>query len=279
MSKSSMAILTDATLCIGCEECVQACQKTNGLPEEKPWRWIRNIRDLSSSRWTTIMRVRHDNELSYVRRQCRHCLEPACVEACIVGALQKTPEGPVIYDKDICIGCRYCMIACPWEIPRYSWEDTVPYVQKCTMCYDNIKSGKLDQPACTKACPTKATIFGTRDELLAEAQKRIAANPEKYNEKIFGEHEVGGTNVLYLAPKGVELKLSDTVTAIVDDTPMPERTFEVLHKMPTVFVGMAVAMGGLYWICERREKLSGENSAEAKPEDAADADKPDTDSK
>ena len=255
-----MSILTDVTKCIGCEKCVEACRETNHLPPDKPWRWLRDISDLSTSRWTTIERVESDGEYRFARRHCKHCLEPACVEACIVGALQKTPEGPVIYDRDICIGCRYCMIACPFEIPRYSWEDRVPYVQKCNLCYERVKNeGKL--PACVEACPTEATIFGEREDLLAEARKRLAAEPGKYVQRIWGEREVGGTSVLHISD--VELELTDLETAFRDETPMPYRTFKVLHHMPTVFVQMAVVMGGIYWVIERREKLAAERAAQS----------------
>jgi formate dehydrogenase iron-sulfur subunit len=181
------------------------------------------------------------------------------VEACIVGALQKSPEGPVLYNRDICIGCRYCMIACPWEIPRYSWEDTVPYVQKCHMCYERVTNeGKV--PACVEACPTEATIFGERDELLAEARSRVGADPGKYIQRIWGEHEVGGTSVLYVSD--VDINLTDLETPISDRTPMPERTFKVLSHMPTVFFGVAAAMGGIYWIIERRQKLASGGGTE-----------------
>jgi formate dehydrogenase iron-sulfur subunit len=263
MTYRNMSILTDVTKCIGCEKCVKACREQNHLPPDKPWRWQRNITDLSTSRWTTIERVKDEGEERFARRQCRHCLEPACVEACIVGALQKTPEGPVIYDRDICIGCRYCMIACPFEIPRYSWEDRVPYVQKCNLCYERVKNeGK--QPACTEACPAEATIFGERDELLAEARKRLAAEPGKYIQKIWGEREVGGTSVLLISD--VPLELTDLVSADRDETPVPIRTFKILHHMPEVFVEMAVVMGGIYWVIERREKLAAERAAEAREE-------------
>jgi formate dehydrogenase iron-sulfur subunit len=263
MTYRNMSILTDVTKCIGCEKCVEACRETNHLPPDKPWRWVRNINDLSTSRWTTIERVENDGGDRFARRHCKHCLEPACVEACIVGALQKTPEGPVIYDRDICIGCRYCMIACPFEIPRYSWEDRVPYVQKCNLCYERVKDeGKL--PACVEACPTEATIFGERDDLLEEARRRLAAEPGKYVQRVWGEREVGGTSVLHISD--VELELTDLETAVRDETPMPERTFKVLHHMPTVFVQMAVVMGGIYWVIERREKLAAERAAQAQAE-------------
>jgi formate dehydrogenase iron-sulfur subunit len=260
MSQKDFSILTDVTKCIGCDECVDACQEDNKLPPERPWRWLKSVTDLSTARWTTVDRLDHDSGDRFVRRQCRHCLEPACVEACIVGALQKSPEGPIVYDRDICIGCRYCMIACPYEVPRYSWEDTVPYVQKCDFCHDRVlKEGK--KPACVEACPTEATIFGTRDEMLAEARRRIAAEPGKYVQHVWGEREVGGTSVLYVSD--VPLNLTELDDPVTDETPMPERTFKVLRHMPTVFVEMAVVMGGIYWVVERREKLARERAEQA----------------
>lgn len=279
MSIKAMAILTDVTKCTGCEACVEACQRHNGLPKERLWRWLTHIDDLSSARWTTLRRLSDDH---FVRRQCRHCLEPECVSVCIVGALKKTDEGPVIYDKDICIGCRYCMIACPWEIPRYSWEDTVPYVQKCDMCYEQVTQ-KGREPACVEACPTGATIFGNRDDLLAEARRRLEAEPNRYLPKIYGEQEVGGTSVLYISD--VELNLTDLHAPISDVAPMPHRTTKILHQMPLAFVGMAGVMSGVHWIVQRRQKLmakeqgadgpaledtNGEAEAEAEAEEAKD---------
>jgi len=259
MIRKNMAILTDVTKCIGCEECVEACQKANNLPKEKPWRWVKYIGDLSSARWTTIDRKRTDKGDRFVRRQCLHCIDPECVSVCIVGAMKKSPEGPVIYDKDICIGCRYCMIACPWEIPRYSWEDRVPFIQKCTMCYERVlEEGKV--PACVEACPTEATIFGDRDELLAEARRRLAAEPDKYVQWIWGEKEVGGTSVLYISD--VALNLGQLDKPVVDTRPLPERTTKILHKTPEIFTGMAIAMAGVYWIIKRRQRYMGDADSE-----------------
>jgi formate dehydrogenase iron-sulfur subunit len=247
----NMAILNDVTRCIGCEECVEACQKANKLPEEQPWRWVKRIDDLSSARWSTVERMPSSKGDRFVRKQCLHCIDPACVSVCIVGAMKKTPEGPVIYDKDICIGCRYCMIACPWEIPRYSWEDRVPYIQKCTMCYERVlKEGK--PPACVEACPTEATIFGEREELLAEAKRRLANEPDKYIKKIWGAKEVGGTSVLYISD--VDIKLTDLSVPVIDAEPIPHRTTKILHQMPSVFVGMALLMGGIHWVIKRRQQ-------------------------
>jgi formate dehydrogenase iron-sulfur subunit len=262
MTARDLGILTDITRCTGCERCVEACQEANDLPDEKPWRWVTQIDDLSSARWTTVRAVPHASGTRYVRRQCRHCLDPECVSVCIVGALEKTPMGPVIYNRDICIGCRYCLIACPWEIPRYSWEDTVPYVQKCDFCFSRIMDGKV--PACIEACPTEATIFGDRDALLAEAHRRIAAEPGRYIDRVWGETEVGGSSVLYISD--VELNLTDLASGISTDDPMPYRTTKILHKMPIVFVGMAAVMGGLHWIINRRQELMCGSTSPAEAE-------------
>lgn len=250
-----MAILTDTTLCIGCEECVAACKKTNATGLDKPWRWQKNIDDLSASRWTTIQK-KPGNQ--YIRQQCRHCLDPACVSACLVGALTKTPEGAVVYDKSKCMGCRYCMMSCPYGIPRYSWSKPVPYIQKCTMCYDNIKSGKLSEPACTAACPVKATIYGEREELIAEAHLRIKKNPDRYVNRVFGESEVGGTSVLYISSVNLDFL---GLKKDLGEKPLPDTTWGALKIVPGLFSGVGIVMGGLWWIIERRIRLQNMNEA------------------
>ena len=248
----NMAILTDTTKCIGCEECVVACKKINGTGIDKPWRWVKNIDDLSASRWTTVLQRPGDH---YVRQHCRHCLEPACVSACLVGALQKTPEGAVVYDESKCMGCRYCMMSCPYGIPRYSWSSPEPYIQKCILCYDNIKSGKLSEPACTAACPNEATIYGDREELLKEAHRRIKNNPKKYVDRVFGEHEVGGTSVLYISD--IDLGFLG-INKNLGSKPLPETTWGALKTVPGLFSGVGVVMGGIWWIIERRMRLQKE---------------------
>jgi formate dehydrogenase iron-sulfur subunit len=258
-NKPTFAILTDTTLCTGCETCVHACKATYGLGRDRAWRWKTKIDDLSSTRFTTIIR-RPGNH--YVRQQCRHCQSPACASACIVGALQKTDIGPVIYDEKRCMGCRYCMMACPYGIPRYSWEARVPLVRKCILCYDRIRAG--GQPACTEACPYKATIFGPRDELIAEARRRIAQNPGKYYPreapKIYGEHEVGGTSVLYLADISLDFL---GWRPNLGDEPLPALTWAALAKVPPIVLGVAGLMSGVYWVIGRRMQLQAEAAAQA----------------
>ncbi len=248
--KTTFAILTDTTRCTGCEECVAACKEENNLGKDEARRWKRRIDDLSSTRFTTIIRRPGAH---FVRQQCRHCNDPACVSACIVGALRKTDEGPVIYDGDKCMGCRYCMVACPYGIPRYDWNEPVPYVRKCTMCYSRIKEGR--QPACTEACPEEATIFGTRAEMLAVAHERIRKHPDKYVGKVFGEHEVGGTSVLYISD--VPLGFLGSSPELGEE-PLPKLSWASPTKVPPVIVGMAGAMSGIYFIIGRRMKLQAE---------------------
>lgn len=252
-----VAILTDITKCIGCLECVSACKETYDLKTEVPRVWQNND-GLSANNWTAILQKPGND---YIRKQCRHCLEPACASACPVGALHTTDLGPVVYDADKCLGCRYCMMACPFGIPRYDWEEPVPYVRKCIMCYPRLKEGK--QPACTSACPTGATIFGTRDEMLAEARKRIKENPGKYIDKIWGEHEVGGTSVLYLSDIDLGFLSYQPDLGVA----LPKTTETAMGAVAPAFLGMGATMLGLNWIIRRRQKLMDEKKKSETPQE------------
>jgi formate dehydrogenase iron-sulfur subunit len=248
--KLRSGILIDTTLCTGCERCVKACKEENNLGKDMPRRWKRSIDDLSSTRFTTVIRGEGGH---YIRQLCRHCEQPACVSACIVGALQKTPEGPVIYDASKCIGCRYCIMSCPFGIPRYDWESPTPHVHKCTMCYPRIMKG--EKPACVEACPERATMFGGRAELLEEARQRIRDNPGRYVNAVVGETEAGGSSILYISdiPLGFL-----SYNPKPSDQPLPALTWSALSKVPPLIIGMGGLMTGIYWIVERRMKLSGE---------------------
>jgi len=247
------AILTDTTLCTGCERCVAACTERNELPEEVSFRWNEND-GLSGHRYTSVLHLEPDE---FVRKQCRHCLDPACVAACPVGALEQTDEGAVVYDFAKCMGCRYCMMVCPFGVPRYEWDRRVPRVQKCTLCAEQIADG--GQPACTEACPTGATIFGEREELLAEAHRRIAAEPDRYVNHVFGESEVGGTCVLTIASIELDALFCGRKPG---EEPYPELTEKAMQAVPVAFVGMGALMGGLHWIIGRRDKLAAEPEEE-----------------
>lgn len=254
----SVGILTDVTKCIGCLQCVSACKETHDLPLDVPRIWQKND-GLSADNWTSILQ-KPDNH--YVRKQCRHCIEPACVSVCPVGAMHKTKLGPVVYDSGKCLGCRYCMMACPFGIPRYDWDKTVPHVEKCILCYDRLEAGK--QPACTEACPTGATIFGDRKKLLNIAHKRIKENPGKYINKVWGEHEIGGTSVMYLSD--IDLGFLSYQTHLGTKS-LPERTKPAMESVPFAFVGMGGVMLGLNWIIRRRMELSKKNGKEEETAD------------
>jgi formate dehydrogenase iron-sulfur subunit len=210
--------------------------------------------ELSGYSWTAIDRT-HGMP---VKRQCMHCEDPACVSVCPVAALQKSPEGPVIYASERCMGCRYCLLACPFSIPRYQWDRSVPYVQKCIMCYDKLVS-KGEQPACTSVCPAGATIFGDRKELVEEARKRIRENPERYVDHIFGLTEAGGTSVLYLSP--VPFSKLGFKEDVQHDS-YPDRTWAIMEKLPGVVGVMGAVMTGIWWITHRREQVEREEREE-----------------
>ena len=242
-----MGLLFDATRCIGCGACSSACKEQNKLPGK-----VEEV--LTAYTWTTVQ----EREGLNVRRLCMHCEVPTCASVCPVGALKKTPEGPVVYDAERCMGCRYCMMACPFGIPRYAWGSAVPYVRKCTMCYENrVKDGR--QPACTEACPTQATIFGEREPLLAEAHKRIRETPEKYKPVVWGETDAGGTGVLYVSPIPLDFL---NVGRSVEGQALPRLTSRAMEAVPPVFVGMGAIMGGVRWIIGRRMKLEGGEGAD-----------------
>jgi len=232
------AILNDLTKCIGCGACALACGEINNLPAGD------SSRELSSEVWTTLRQQQGIN----IRQSCMHCLDPACVSVCPVTALQKTDEGPVIYDESRCIGCRYCMLACPFGIPKYEWESALPRVQKCIMCYDKRVSKGM-QPACTSVCPTGATKFGDRDELIEEAKARIESNPGGYVDHIYGLEEAGGTSVLFLSPIAFsEIGLKTDV----QHEPYPKLTWDILTKIPSIVSVGGVLMFGIYWVVNRR---------------------------
>jgi formate dehydrogenase iron-sulfur subunit len=256
---TTMAILTDVTRCIGCEECVAACRKTNDTGVDAPYRWQGHPNELSSTRWTTLAPAPGGR---FARVHCRHCLDPGCAGACPVGALRPTAEGPVAYDPVICMGCRYCMMACPFGLTRYEWSSATPRVRKCILCYDKIKAGELAQPSCTTACPTEATVFGTRDAMLTEARRRIQADPELYIDHIWGEHEVGGTSVLYISD--VDLDTAGWPSTLGTGS-RPELARKVLHTVPYTFVGVAAACAGIHWTFERRKKVAAVEGSGPEP--------------
>jgi len=234
------AMLIDITLCVGCNACQDACKEKNHLPGGKE-------ASLSATAYTAL----EEHGDVFVRRLCQHCEEPTCVSVCPVGAFTKTTLGPVRYDESKCIGCRYCMQACPFQVPRYEWSSTKPRVQKCRLCADRLAEGR--QTACAEACPTGATKFGNRDDLIREAYTRINAEPDKYVHKIYGQEEAGGTSILYITSVPFE-KLGFNTQ--LDKTPLPNLTWNALEKIPSIVSIGSVFLAGVWWITNRREEVA-----------------------
>ena len=247
-----LGILYDSTLCIGCRECEKACAARWKLPYNDN---IAAEEQISAHKLTAIQT--HGDH--FTRRLCMHCNEPACASVCPVSALHKTALGPVVYDETRCIGCRYCMLACPFGVPKYEWGKVLPRVRKCDMCADRLAAGKMT--ACAEACPTGATKFGERDELIAEAKQRLHDNPGKYVNHIYGLDEVGGTSVLLLS--SVPFEEFGYRTDLVRE-PLPLFTFRVLSRIPDLVGLGGVLLGGIWWITNRRTAVA---AAEGKKSD------------
>ena len=289
--------LIDTTNCIGCRACQVACKQWNdrdGVHTElEPGLGFQNPVTLNANTYTliTFHELLDDNAPGGLRylftmRRCLHCLEPACASACPTTALSPQPDGPVTYDASKCIGCRYCIWACPWGVPTAEWDSLAPKIQKCTHCADRsdqpvplTRNGQplgteekkrfqesISTPACVKACPADCLRFGTRDEMLQEARNRISGHPEKYVDHIYGEKEAGGTSVLYLSSVPFEkIGFPD-----VDNKPYPSFSKMAIHAVPPTVIALGAVLGGIYTLIKRRmARVSTEATATSGTEDHA----------
>jgi len=226
-----VSMLIDTTRCIGCRSCEEACAETNKLPmpDVLDDSVFERVRETSTTQYTVVNRFEVDGNEIFVKRQCMHCAEPACASACLTKAMLKTREGPVINRKEKCMGCRFCMVSCPFNMPKFEYEKAIPAIRKCTMCWDRLQQG--EQPACVENCPAEALLFGKRRDLVETAKQRIYGNPDSYVHHIYGEHEAGGTCVMYLASVPFEKLGFDTS---VGTEPYPPLTKEFLYGVPVV---------------------------------------------
>jgi Fe-S-cluster-containing dehydrogenase component len=274
MPEGAVGLLFDGTLCIGCRACMAACKEHNDMPPERNEIEGGNYWDAPldlSGRTINIIKayVGGDSEAkdtvegyAFTKLSCFHCVDASCVSCCPVSAMTKDPvTGIVSHSKDACIGCRYCVAACPFGIPRFTYDETFPHISKCQLCKHRMAEGKY--AACAEVCPTGATLYGPVRELRKEIARRKALTPGteaefprgrigstdtyvatvgKYIDHVWGEHEIGGTQVLHLSAvpfdKLDKKPLPDVAPAKVAETLQGR----VYHGMiaPLAFLGVLV---------------------------------------
>ncbi|MFC1852486.1 4Fe-4S dicluster domain-containing protein [candidate division CSSED10-310 bacterium] len=248
-----VGVLTDVTRCIGCRACEKACAHANNLPEppEVIEKEYESGRRTSVDQWTVVNRYHTPKGHVFVKKQCMHCWQPACASACLTNAMYKTKEGPVIWRESKCMGCRYCMVACPFMIPRFEYHSPIPRIRKCIMCWPRLEKGK--KPACVEVCPTGTLSFDQKRQLMENGRSRIYANPKTYIPKIYGEFEVGGTGWLYLSH--VDFDKIDYRTDL-GTTPYPEYTKGFLFSVPVILILWPSMMLALHFLISRENSMN-----------------------
>ena len=256
--RNGFGMLYDSVRCIGCRSCEAACNEVNKLPKPVvPFdddSVFRQKRSTTPEALTVVNRYANPNGNDPIHRkqQCMHCNDAACVSACLVDALNKTAEGAVEWDNWKCIGCRYCMLACPFQMLKFEFKNALnPHISKCTFCIERLRAG--GKPGCFEACPAEAIAFGKRSDLLIEARQRIADNPGLYVNHIYGEKEVGGTAKLYLT--GVPAEKLDLPK--LKEKAIPKLTESIQHGVFKYFLpplGLFALLAGAMALFKRKDK-------------------------
>jgi Fe-S-cluster-containing dehydrogenase component len=268
----ALGMLYDTTRCIGCKACVVACAQANGLTPDTDYfaGLYQAPTDLNGQTKNVIKLYSEGPRRSYVKAQCMHCVDPACTNACMIGALKKKEHGIVAYDPNLCVGCRYCQMACPFNIPKFEWKSAAPKIVKCELCRHRsvgaslAKAGgfsrypKGNGPACCEVCPREAVIYGTREELLAEARRRMTERPEAYVPKIYGETDGGGTQVLYLS----HVPFDKIGLPSLSDRAVPDVQRTIQHGIYQGFVAPIAlygVLGAVLWRNRRKSAVEGDS--------------------
>ena len=266
----AMGVLVDLSRCVGCRSCEAACNKEQKLPApEKPFNDFSVFDEMhhgqkrrtDETRYTIVNRydIPGREHPLFRKIQCNHCLEPACLTSCFVNAYTKTPEGAVIYDSTVCVGCRTCMVACPFYIPTFRYSSAFkPRIMKCVFCYDTRLTKGLP-PACVEACPQEALTFGRRTDLVAAGKQRIRENPGTYVDHLYGEHEAGGTSWMYLSPAPFEQVGIDTT---VPKEPILNYVKDFLSIVPMVLTIWPALFAGFHLLATRKDKMAEQKKNE-----------------
>lgn len=271
----SFGVLVDLTRCVGCRSCEAACNAEQKLPSpETPFtdQTVFKVREhgqrrrTDETRYTVVNRyeVPGQQHPLFKKVQCNHCQEPACLTSCFVNAYTKTPEGAVIYNPDVCVGCRTCMIACPFYIPTFKYSSAFePRILKCIFCYDTRLKYR-EQPACVEACPQEALKFGKRDQLIKIGRRRIEENKVHYIDHIYGEYEAGGTSWMYLSNVPFEQVGFNTE---IPHEPILDSVKSFLAIVPMVLTIWPALFAGFHLLATRKEnhhELHDDNGQEVK---------------
>ncbi len=258
-AEDARGVLVDTTKCVGCRACEAACAEANGLPGPAEGDVFARRRTTEQDTFTVVNRYnvpqRREHVERFVKTQCMHCVDAACAAACPVRALEKTSGGPVTYEGSRCLGCRYCMLSCPFEIPRFEYDDPTPYVRKCSFCAERQAQGLA--PACTEVCPSGALTFGKRSDLLEEAKTRIYQDPTQYVHHVYGEHEAGGTSWLYISD--VELDRLGLPGGL-EQAPYPQLASTALAAVPMILTLWPPILMGLHALTRRSEADNGHDA-------------------